>query len=68
MLRSVQSRKRLSTSTPMTSTLRYMPLRMKLVPVASANRKPEQAACRSKPAARVAPSSVATSTAVAGSG
>ena len=31
-------------------------------------RKPEQAACRSKPAARVAPSSVATSTLVAGSG
>ncbi len=68
MLRSDQSRKRLSTSTPITSTWRYMPLRMKASPVARAYRKPEQAACRSKPAARVAPSSVATSTAVAGSG
>ena len=68
MLRSVQSRNRLSTSTPMTSTLRYMPLRMKLLPVARPYRKPEQAACRSKPAACVAPSAVATVTEVAGSG
>ena len=41
----------------MTSTLRYIPLRTYAVAVASENTKPEQAAIRSKPAARVAPSS-----------
>ena len=68
VLRSVQSMNRLNTSTPTSSTFRYMPLRMKLVAVARPKTKPEQAACMSNPAACRAPSSVATSTPVAGSG
>jgi hypothetical protein len=47
-------------------TLRYIPARTYAVAVASEKTNPEHAAMRSNPAARVAPSSCATSTPVAG--